>query len=156
MDVFELIKRNEGFRPSVYCDACGKDLQPIGRAWSCGCNEAGHGPGNLTIAYGTRVDGAGLSPAEGGMLLAARVARARAHLAGWSWFAGLAEPRQAALVDMVYQLGAKGFDQFVALISACASNQWDKAAAAVMASLYARQVVARAQRNAELLRSGTW
>lgn len=156
MTALELVKSNEGFRANVYCDSCGSALHfqtLTPGTWICRVPCKG---GKLTIGYGTLLDGVGLSQDEATSLLMARLEPARAHLEQWSWYGKLAQPRQAALIDMVYQLGRSGFDQFVNLIDACRDGLFDQAAVAVMASLYARQTPARARRNAELLRSGTW
>jgi lysozyme len=71
-------------------------------------------------------------------------------------FATFSEPRQAALIDMVFQLGPAGVHGFSGMIAAIQIGDWDTAAADALASRWAQQTPARAQMNAEILRSGEW
>ena len=71
-------------------------------------------------------------------------------------FLGLDVVRKAALTDMTYELGAAGLAQFRHMIMAVNVEQWDTAATACLASVYAAQVPERAARTAYMLRTGLW
>ena len=72
------------------------------------------------------------------------------------WFNKLDENRRVVLVDMSFQLGLNGMLRFVKMINALRAERWHEAAAELLDSLYASedQTPERAQRNAEILRSG--
>ena len=72
------------------------------------------------------------------------------------WFNKLDENRRVVLVDMSFQLGLNGMLRFVKMINALRAEHWHEAAAELLDSLYASedQTPERAQRNAEILRSG--
>jgi lysozyme len=71
------------------------------------------------------------------------------------WWRGLTLPRQAVLVEMVYQLGIAGTMAFHDMIAACQREDWDAAASAMLDSKWARtDSPARAHREAGQMRSG--
>ena len=72
------------------------------------------------------------------------------------WFNKLDENRRVVLVDMSFQLGLNGMLRFVKMINALRAEHWHEAASQLLDSLYASedQTPERAQRNAEILRSG--
>jgi lysozyme len=57
-------------------------------------------------------------------------------------------------MDMAHNLGPTGLRGFVRMREAIACSAWDAAAEELLDSTYARQVPARAARNAEMLRTG--
>lgn len=62
--------------------------------------------------------------------------------------------REAVVISAVYQLGTGGAAKFVNTIAKIRSQDWDGAAAGILASKWARQTPERAQRNAEAMRTG--
>lgn len=62
--------------------------------------------------------------------------------------------RQAALIDMTFNMGPSKVKKFTGMLSALKRKDYDAAADSVLNSRYASQVGARAQRVAELIRSG--
>lgn len=64
--------------------------------------------------------------------------------------------RTAVLQSMAYQLGVKGLGNFKNTLSAVARGNWDKAAAGMLDSRWAKQTPKRAQRHAEQMRTGLW
>ena len=62
--------------------------------------------------------------------------------------------REEVLKSMVYQLGSKGFSGFKNMIEAIRIGNWEKAAQEALESLWARQTPKRAQRHAEVLKTG--
>jgi lysozyme len=71
-------------------------------------------------------------------------------------WASLAAPRQAALVDMAFQLGEAGLRKFERLIAAIQLGQWDTAAAEALSSDWATETSERAKCDAQMILSGLW
>lgn len=74
----------------------------------------------------------------------------------WPDWRQLDDVRQAAIISSVYQLGAPGAAKFLATIAALRARDWDKAADQMLASRWAKQTPKRVQRNAAMIRSGSW
>jgi lysozyme len=62
--------------------------------------------------------------------------------------------RKIALLDLAHNLGIKGLFGFRRMKDAICCGAWDAAAEELLDSTYAKQVPARAARNAEMLRTG--
>lgn len=108
----EQIRQDEGFRSHVYvCPA-----------------------GFLTIGYGRNVDttGPGITEPEAAALLANDLAACAADLAslfpGWP---GFSLQRQATLINLRFQLGARGFRGFGGMVKAIQAGDWPRAASEV-------------------------
>lgn len=84
------------------------------------------------------------------------VAGAIQHFGNPPWFHALNEVRQAACIDMVYQLGPRGFGEFEQMLSALHCQEWQEAHDTCLQSLYAEQTPARARRNASIFLTGQW
>lgn len=69
-------------------------------------------------------------------------------------FHTMSPARQAAVVDMVFQLGPRGFGEFKKLIAAIKAADWVTAAAEAKASQWAKQVPNRSARVEAMLLSG--
>ncbi|CAB4126080.1 COG3772 Phage-related lysozyme (muraminidase) [uncultured Caudovirales phage] len=139
MNVVEMLKREEGVRACVYQDTLG--------LWTIGC--------------GRLVDpskpGAGLRPREIDMLLANDISdREQALRLSLPWFDTLDEVRQAVLVGMAFQLGTSSLMGFTNTLNFVRAGRWPEAATAMLASKWAQQTPARAQRMADMMRTGTW
>lgn len=65
-------------------------------------------------------------------------------------------PRSDVLYSMAYQLGVDGLAAFKNTLLMIANGNFSGAAEAMLASLWARQTPKRAQRQAEMMRSGTY
>lgn len=148
MNLLELIKAEEGFRPLVYDDATGQRLVPgytlkgnatIGYGWACGINP--------------------MSEAEAEAMLRARLGHAEAETAGLlgvpAW-ERLDPVRRAALTSMAYQMGRQGLRGFAMLLGAVRSGDWVRAHAEALDSRWAAQTPARAARMADMLLTGQW
>jgi lysozyme len=70
------------------------------------------------------------------------------------WWPVLGDVRQRVLIDMGFNLGVPGLVKFTHTLAAVRDARWDDAAAGMLASLWARQVGARATRLAEMMRTG--
>lgn len=152
--LIEMVARHEGFRATVYCDACGGALRYSAsrEAWACECKE---GPcGNLTIGYGTRVDGAGITKEEGLLLLQERIGRDGEELMAETWCARLDARRYGAIIDMAYTMGVAGVKQFRGMIAALGRQDWGAAAREVDLSKWAKQAPQRAAEIAHIIEQG--
>lgn len=147
MDEISLIKGHEGWRNFVYDDATGLPIKP-------GTTVVGH----PSIGYGRALDVHGILPTEGDLLLENNVLDCRQDLVPifgdrWNGFGG---PRQAALLDMRYNLGPTGFRNFNRMVTALLNSDWKTAAQEALGSAWAREVGQRAQDDARMIESGEW
>jgi lysozyme len=112
--------------------------------------------GKTTIGYGRNLDDKGVSPAEAEALFLNDILECETDLRAIFTHPpqSLTLSRWEALMDMRYNLGAKGFRRFERMIQAVKDGQWEVAAEECLDSLYAKQLPKRAGRNADLLRDG--
>lgn len=129
-----LIKTNEGLRLFCYRDT----------------------KGIPTIGYGRNLADKGLSENEANILLAHDLSEVSAALAEYRWFSALEPPRQAAVIDMMFTLGASRFRAFERFIEAMAKGDHLAASAQILNSLWAREAKDRAQRDARMIERGEW
>lgn len=152
--LIEMVARHEGFRATVYCDACGHPLRSISQrdgVWGCPVLCKG---GNLTVGYGTRIDGAGLDKGDAECLLANRLQRDHEELMGEPWYVALDDRRRDAILDMAYTMGVDGVKEFKQMIASLERQYWTSAGFAVRASKWASEAPKRATEIAELLEAG--
>ena len=132
----EMVKRHEGFSKWAYLCTAGKQ----------------------TIGYGRNIDkngGPGITEAEALILLSNDLQRINtAASQEFPWFSGLNEPRQAAIIDMIYNLGVAGFRTFKQTISCIESGDYVGASEKMLISTWAKQVGKRAIELAEIIRTG--
>ncbi len=116
--------------------------------------------GYLTLGYGRLIDerrGGGLSDAEAEYLLDNDIGACKQALqVRLPWFVSLSETRQAALINMAFQLGVNGLLQFKKTLSLIEKKEYHKASKEMMDSLWARQTPSRAMRVSRQLRTGEW
>lgn len=156
MDVIELITRHEGDRGFPYCDRCGARIRRYWGGWECDCTSKQESPGNLTIGRGHNLDARELPEAIRLALLQADLIDTVANLKTFSWFAALDGVRQAALIDLHFNIGATRFREFARMIDAVARGDYRAAAAEMINSEWAREVPRRAALDSTLLGSGEW
>lgn len=113
-----------------------------------------------TIGWGRLVDsrkGGGLTDKEAMYLLNNdvndRIANMTLH---FPHFSRLNEPRQAALINMSFQLGVQGLLGFKKMIAAMSEGKFNKAADEALDSLWAKQTPKRAERIANQIRTGLY
>lgn len=128
--------RHEGLRLFLYIDTVGKP----------------------TIGVGRNVEDVGISQDEAMALLDHDIDRVVRGLtnAYSGWFLKLDPVRQAALVNMAFNLGLKGFGGFKEMIAAIDRGEMDAAADQMLASKWAQQTGHRAAELAEQMRTGQW
>ena len=71
-------------------------------------------------------------------------------------FPSYADARQAAICDMIFNMGEHEFRQFSHMIAAIAAGDWETAAAEALSSQWASQVPARAKADALMLKTSQW
>ena len=114
--------------------------------------------GKLTIGVGRNLDDIGISYVEAVVLLDHDVERTIAWLLAnhGQWFTRMTSERQAAIINMVFNLGPGGFSTFQDAIAALEAGDYPRAAGAMLQSKWARQVGLRAAELAGIIRTGAW
>lgn len=117
--------------------------------------------GYLTIGVGVLIDkrkGGGITAEESALLLSNRIKSKEAELRrALPWFDRLDRVRQAALLNMSYQLGVAGVMGFPSMLAALRDERWADAEHHALDSKWAKeQTPARAKRVARQLASGEW
>ena len=123
----ELLKKHEGLRLYPYRCTAGK----------------------LTIGWGRNLEDVGISREEADLMLEKDIDECVRDLnnlfsLGWN-FLSFSENRQAALINMRYQLGATGFRKFKKMIRAIRDDDWVEAGVQAKDSRWYKQVTARAK-----------
>jgi len=72
------------------------------------------------------------------------------------WMEKLNDARQAVLIGMAFQMGMKGLLQFKRALGSIEDGHYNKAAAEMMDSAWARQTFGRAARMAQQMETGEW
>ena len=97
--------------------------------------------GYWTIGVGRNVQDRDLSMATNTQMLDEDIAECLGDLRGsYSWFSSLDSVRQRALADLRFNLGPRRFRGFKKMLNACASGDWETAAAQLIDSKWATQV----------------
>jgi len=113
--------------------------------------------GNMTIGYGRNLTGAGISYVEAEYLLDRDIARITAEvLALLPWMHDLDEVRQAALLNMAFNVGPHGLLESPKMLRHAQAGEWAAAAAEMVSGPWSQQVGARALRLQRQLESGEW
>lgn len=134
----EMLRRHEGVKMFAYKDHLGYTTIGCGR-----CVEEGVG--------------LGLSYEEINHLLKNDIARVKGELnSEYSWFSDLDEPRQEALINISFNIGATRLRKFVLALSAMEDGNYSKAAREFMDSKWSGQVGERASELCEIIRSGSY
>jgi lysozyme len=115
--------------------------------------------GYLTIGYGRLIDeelGGGITEEEAGYLLACDVGKYRQIAKKYDFYDGLNEPRQAVIVNMLFNLGEPRFNKFVNFQAAVKAGDWAEAKVQMLNSRWAAQVSQRAVELARQMETGEW
>lgn len=127
------LRRDEGVRLNPYKDTVGK----------------------TTIGVGRNLDDVGITTEEADYLLENDIGRAAAGLdRALPWWRNLREVRQRALLNMAFNLGLPRLLGFKGMLGALQAGDYAAAAAEARDSAWARQVGARAERIAQMLKEG--
>ncbi len=129
------LMRHEGLRLKSYIDTVGK----------------------LTIGYGRNLDDVGITRDEAAYLLSGDISTAiQGLVTRYPWFDRLDPVRQAALVNMGFNLGATKLAGFKHTLAAIERGQYGDASTRMLDSLWATQVGQRAVELAAQIRTGEW
>lgn len=128
------LRRDEGVRLSPYVDTVGK----------------------VTIGVGRNLTDVGISNDEANDMLENDIRKAVASCNGLPWFNTMDYPRQAAILNMCFNLGFTGLLHFTHMLAALQKGDWETAAQEMLNSAWASQVGDRAKRLAEQIRTGVW
>lgn len=135
------LRRDEGYSGVVYDDATGKSIK-----------KGSVVEGNPTIGYGLRCDQPiPRAAAEEALRLVAEGNWA-ALLHRCLWLQTQPDDVQRALQNLAYNLGAEGVAGFQMMLAALQRGDREAAALNCLDSLWAKQVGARAERVADLIR----
>ena len=135
MTIVDQLTRDEAVRLKPYRDSVGK----------------------LTIGIGRNLDDKGISLAEAQMLLQDDIRDVQAELQrSLPWVYQLDDARRGVLENMAFNMGVGKLMGFHDTLSFIQRGMWEQAANAMMQSLWAKQVGARALRLAEQMRTGVW
>lgn len=126
------VEQAEGFRATAYQDTVG--------VW--------------TVGFGTNLQELTIDRQTAAHWLAKGLVDAEAEATHWPWYPDLSGPRQAVIVELIYNMGRPRLSSFVNMLAAIARDDFESAATHLLYSKYARQVPGRAQRLARQLRTG--
>lgn len=141
-----LIRKGEGRRLFAYDDLTGQKLEPPVQL-----------RGKVTVGWGRNLTDKGLSAVECDVLLGNDLDDAIAIAAdylGQDFWPQLDPVRQAVLIDMAHNLGARGLGGFVRLRRAILARDWDAAVLSMKESLWHRQVKGRAVYLEQMMADG--
>lgn len=112
--------------------------------------------GKLTIGIGRNLESTGISRAEAHFMLENDICRVMKELDEMlPFWRDLSPVRQAAIVNMAFNLGTTGLTKFTKTIGHLKANEWTEAGDEMLRSRWAEQVPNRAQRIAEAVRTDT-
>lgn len=112
--------------------------------------------GEWTIGYGHLIKG-GITLAAAEVILDEDLARAEREARGnFAWFDKLNGPRQAVIIDVIFNVGITRLYGFKKMRAAIEAGDFETAAKELLDSKYGRQVAHRARLNAEILKTGEW
>ena len=133
----KMLKLHEGVRNHVYVCTAGYETIGVGR--------------NISES------GLGLTDEEINILLMNDIERVKQELAAsYFWFADLDDVRQAAMIDICFNLGLSRLRGFVKAIAAMSRQQWDLAADEFIDSRWSEQVGQRAITVTNMIRTGDY
>lgn len=113
--------------------------------------------GKLTIGVGRNLDDKGISEAEAMAMLDTDIAEVAVELERrLPLFSKLDDVRKDALINMGFNLGVPGLLKFRGMIAALELSDYDKAAAEMLDSKWAKQVGNRAGELARQMRKGEY
>lgn len=110
--------------------------------------------GKITIGVGRNLDDKGITREEAFFLLQNDIRECVRDLERYQWFKELDEVRKKVLVDMRFNLGPSRLQGFKKMIAALERHDYQSAANEMLDSLWAKQVKTRAERLAEMMRTG--
>lgn len=142
----ELIKEAEGFVPKVY--KCPAGFNTIGYGYNIDANPLNDQQKQLLNADGS------ISEDNAAILLLEEMPKYESDARELVDFDYLNDARKALMIDLVYNLGKRGFDKFRATRGFINMGDYNNAWKALKASMWFKQVGNRGIRNCAILRDG--
>lgn len=133
-NIYDQLKRDEGFRSKPYLDTVGK----------------------ATIGYGRNLEAKGITEAEAFQMLNDDVAEVIGELTLHGYPLEENNPRYWVLVNMAFNLGVQGLLAFKLMLAAYKNGDFVLAAKEMMDSRWSHQVGPRAHRLAVQMETGVW
>ncbi|MBB5322321.1 glycoside hydrolase family protein [Marinobacter oulmenensis] len=130
--LLEQLERHEGLRLKPYKDTVGK----------------------LTVGYGRNLDDRGISQDEAEFMLDNDIDEVEEDLRRLPLYLSLDPVRQTVMANMAFNMGLPTLLTFSRMLGALGERDWDRAAAEMLNSKWARQVGRRAEELADLMRRG--
>ena len=129
----EDIKKEEGYRSSVYLDTLDKP----------------------TIGYGFLIDTLELQEDICELILMRKLEKLIKNIKfNFKWFDDMPDKVQDVIINMCYQLGVSGVSKFKKTVKLIKNKQWDRASVEKLDSKWAReQTPQRAKRLSEIVKS---
>lgn len=112
--------------------------------------------GKLTIGVGRNLADNGIRENEAMFMLRQDVRQAIEECQTFPFFMKLNEPRQAVMVNLMFNIGMTRLLSFKKMLAALSKLDYNEAAAEMLNSLWAKQVGPRALRLSEQMLSGEW
>ena len=128
----ERIKRHEGFRLEPYLDSVGK----------------------MTVGYGRNLADVPFTRAEVELMFQTDIRRAEQGAENFAFYEHLNDVRKGIVIEMVFQLGARGVGRFVKFRAAAMCHQWKEAAAQMKDSKWHSQTPKRCEELANIFEKG--
>lgn len=139
--LLDMVKLHEGERLDLYQDS----------------------KGIYTIGVGHNLEEKGISPAVSSLMLQEDLGEALDDASKLSWFDNLNEPRQAAIVDLIFNMGLPTFLKFRNTISLLEAGDYEAAGDELLVgtgpggkSRYYADVGIRAERISNMIKTGEW
>ena len=113
--------------------------------------------GKTTIGIGRNLEDIGITEEEAHILLETDIKRVQRQLDKlWPHWRMMVEPRQAALINFVFNVGIVTAEKFKNAMEALKQSDYDTAAREFLDSRWAKQVGKRAEQVTEQIRTGEW
>jgi len=112
--------------------------------------------GKLTIGIGRNIEDIGISEDEAMVLLENDIERCKNELAQFHFYGSIGEAREAALIDMLFNIGLTRFRTFEKMLHALDRYDFETAAKEMKDSRWYHQVGTRSRRLVEMMRSNEW
>ena len=111
-----------------------------------------------TIGVGRNLSDVGITEEESKYLLLNDLLRIQKEVENWTFMESLSEPRQAVLLDMVFNMGISRFNPktWIKTFTAIQNKDFEKAANEMLESKWSKQVGQRAIRLSQMMRKGVW
>jgi lysozyme len=112
--------------------------------------------GKTTIGVGRNLDDRGISESEAMFLFQNDLIDTAQHCKAYPWFQFLSEVRQAAVMDLMFNIGPTRFAGFRNFIKAMAAQDYEDAGTELEDSKWFAQVGRRSRRIKSMIQTNRW